>query len=1048
MKTFLKILAAVAALLVVIIIGLNLYLTNERLQNLLMPYINESVGRQVEVGTMSATFFSTFPNPGVEVNSLSIPGDTEEDTLLSMDQLVAGVELFPLFREEINITELVLTNPRFVYRIYADSSTNIDFLLDEQTGDATSEDSYNINIPYFEVHDGYFGYRDGTSNTSATLEDVGGELSLSYADSIQSSIDMEVGGLYATVDSVSYFSGLPLSLTEESVIHTESEVILLEEGTLAIRGLEMDLTGMLSNWSEAFTVDLQFNSSSDNFGDLLRLVPETYAESLEGFQSRGTLDLGGTVQGPVTSDSIPRFDVRVNVQDGYLKDPDLPQAIEDIQIGANATNELVTIQAFNATAGANTLNGSGTLNEPLEDDGTFDMNFVADVDLSTVHQFYDISDFDIEQLDGQLDIDATAKGQLDQPENAAFDGKALLADGLLKYQDVPEAIRNINIDAAGTQELFTIHSLSLQAAQNNFSAEGQIRQLLDESSRQVNNMNTNLQFDLATIKDFYPIDEDTLRLGGTLTAQATLDGRADQIERAVQSGSINLENGFVDYREFDVPFRNITLESVLQGPRMTIVEGGFQSGDNSVQVSGIVNNYLSEDRDLNLKAEGSARLQEISNYYELEPDITDLTGDADFNLSIRGPANAPADMAFSGSLSVQNATMSGESLREPVKDLNGTFTLTPQKATLGQLTFNMGSSDLDVEGALSNYMEYLKEEADRATTPQLTGQVRSTYLDLDELIDWSDTTSTFNLELPDLNGNFSAQIDRFKITGVTMRNLQARATSTPSQINLTQANVELFEGEASGTMVWEIPGDRPSTFNFKGTLDSLRLESFFAEYPILGRDSRFHNYITGTFSTDIDYTTEIDTELNPLIPTTVLNGTFGMSKAQIQNHPLQEGIAGFTRINTLRDVALDQWESTISVEDNILTISELTLTSSDIGMELNGTQHLQTDQIDFKVSVLLPGRFKQTIAPVITKQAANALTRDNGTIMVPLQITGTYGSPSVQPDQGVIKPIVREYLKDKAGNTIRDLFGRDNEEEEEAQPDTATADTSSATTPN
>jgi serine/threonine protein kinase len=76
----------------------------------------------------------------------------------------------------------------------------------------------------------------------------------------------------------------------------------------------MDLTGMLSNWSKAFTVDLQFNSSSDNFGDLLRLVPETYAESIEGFQSRGTLDLGGTVQGPVTSDSIPRFDVRVNVQ--------------------------------------------------------------------------------------------------------------------------------------------------------------------------------------------------------------------------------------------------------------------------------------------------------------------------------------------------------------------------------------------------------------------------------------------------------------------------------------------------------------------------------------------------------------------------------------------------------------------------------------------------------------------------------------------------------------------------------------------------------------
>lgn len=1040
MKIFLKITAAVLVLFLVVIIGLNLYFTNERLQNLLMPYVNESVGRTVEVESMSATFFSTFPNPGVEITNLVIPGDNEEDTLVSMDRMIAGVELFPLLRNEVNITELAFTKPQFTYIIYADSTTNLDFLLEEDAPDTASSGGYDISIPYFEVTRGYFGYEDFTSATFAALDSVNGDLSLTYADSIHSSIDMEVGGLHATVDSVAYITGLPVRLTEESVIHTDSEMVRLTEGTFAIRGLEMDLTGELSNWSEALTVDLQFNSTTDNFGDLLQMVPETYAESMEGFESRGTLDMGGTVRGPVTNDLMPEFDIRFNVADGYLKDPDLPQPIEDIQITANATNELITIKTFNAIAGANTLTGSGTVKEPLEDNGTFDLDFVADADLSTVHQFFDITEMDIEQLDGQLDIDANAEGPIDQPENVTFDGRAVLADGLLKFRDVPEAIQNINIDANGTQELFTINSLTLQAAQNSLSADGEIQNLLDESSRYIN-MITNMQFDLATIKEFYPIDEDTLRLEGQLTAQATLDGRADKLERAVQSGSINLKNGFIDYKEFDLPFRNITLESVLEGPRMTIVEGRFQSGDNSVQISGDINNYLSDDRILNLEAQGNARLQEISNYYELEPDITELTGDADFNLGITGAANDPAGMSFSGKLTVENAAMAGESLREPVKDLNGTFTLTPQKASLSQLTFNMGSSDLDITGALSDYMEYLRDEDDRTATPQLTGQVHSSYLDLDELIDWSDTTSTFNLELPDLDGSFSAQIDRLKITGVTMQNLKAKATSTPSRINLTQANVELFEGEASGTMEWEIPGDGPSTFTFQGTLDSLRLESFFEEYPILGRSSQFHNFITGTFSTDIDYTTKIDTELNPMIPTTVMDGTFGMSKARVQNHPLQEGIAAFTKVNTLRDVALDQWESTISVKDNILTITDLTLTSSDIGMELNGTHHLQTDDINYHVSVNLPGRFKKTIAPVITSQAANALTRDNGTVMVPLQITGTYGSPKVSPDQSVIKPILREYLQDRAGNAIRDLFRRDSDED--AQPDTAAVDTSS-----
>ncbi|MCW9708652.1 DUF748 domain-containing protein [Fodinibius salsisoli] len=1040
MKAFLKIIGGFFALLVVIIVGLNLYFTNDRLQNMLMPYLNEAVGRPVEVESMSVTFFSTFPQPGVEINKLSIPAETEEDTLISLDRMVAGVDLFSLFAENINFSEIELNRPQFTYKVFADSTTNLDFLLEQEETDTTASESYNINIPYFQITEGHFGYQDFTSNTSAALHDLNGDLSLNYADSIRSSIDMEVQQVSATVDSTTYLDGLPLSLTEESIFYPDDEIIQLREGTFAIRGLEMDLVGTLSNWSQTLSIDLQFNSSSDNFGDLLTLLPEN--EYTQGLETEGSLDLGGTIRGAVTEDAIPNFNIRMLVQNGYLKDPDLPQPIEDIRISASATNELVTIDTLNALAGANSLTGSGELQQPLEDNGTFNMDFIADVDLSTVNEFYDISELDLQQLAGQLDVNANAEGQLDQPEQAAFNGKAILADGLLKYQDVPKAITNINVNASGTQDLLTIQSLSLQAAENSFSAEGQVQHLLDEGARSINDMNTNLNFDLATIKEFYPIDEDTLRLEGMLTAQAILDGKADQIEQAVQSGSINLKDGLIDYDSFDAPFRNITFDAVLEGPQMTIVEGSLQSGDNNVQASGVINNYISENRSLNIKTEGSAKLKEISNYYDLEPDITDLSGDADFNLAVQGPANDPSAMFFSGKLTVKNGNMAGESLREPVKDLNGTFSLSPDKASLNNLTFQMGSSDIDVKGSLSNYMAYLKDEKNRKVTPKLTGQYYSKYLNLDELIDWSDTTSTnFNLELPDLNSNVSTQIDQMKITGVTMRNLEAKATSTPKQINLTQANVELFEGKANGTMLWEIPPNKPSTFNFKGALDSLRLESFFEEYPILGKNSQFYKFIAGTFSTSVDYTTKIDTELNPLIPTTLLNGTFGMSEAQVHNHPLQQKLSGFTKIKTLQDVVLDQWKSSIAIDKNILTISDLSLTSKDIGLELNGTQNLQNDNIDFQISLLLPERFKSDIASAITSQAANALTRDNNTIMVPLRVTGNYSNPKVQPDQTVIQPIVKKYLKNKAGNAIKNLFGGD---KKESNPDTTQTDTTTS----
>src|SRR5699024_6978895 len=731
------------------------------------------------------------------------------------------------------------------YQIWADSTTNLDFLFEEES-DTTDSEAFNIRIPYFKINHGRIGYQDATTHTYAQLNNLNGDLSLAYTDSIQSDIDLKVDGLTLTMDSTNYVDGLPMRLTEESVIYMDREIVHLKEGVFAIRGLEMDLSGSMSDWSDTPGVDLQFSSSSDNFGDLLHLLPEN--EYTEGLKTKGSLDLGGTIQGLIADNNSPESDVHIKVSDGRLKDPDRPERIEHDQISSQATNEQIMIDKFSAQAGENSLSATGLLKHPLEDTARFDIDFVADADLSTINSFYNLSEFDIEQLEGQLDVDASTHGTLDNPNRALFDGKLILADGLLKYQEVSEPITDINLKVSGSQDLLKIKKLSLKAAQNSLSAHGNIRKLLNKQNRYIDNMDIDADFDLATIKKFYPIDEDTLRMEGQLKAQATLDGKADQIEEAVQSGSINLSNGFIDHKDFDPPFRELSLESVLEVPQLTIIEAGLKTGSNNLEAAGTVNNYLSQNRTVNLKTEGHALLKELANYYELEPDIKELSGDVDFNLKVTGPPSRPEDLNLSGELTLKDGEMSGEALQEPIRNLNGTFSLTPNKATLKKLAFDMGSSDFDLKGSLSNYMAYLKEKKQRAKTPQLNGQFSSNYLDMDELIDWSDTTSTdFTLELPDLNSSITADINKLKITGVTMENLSGEATTTPERINLKQAYVNLFEGEATGSMVWKIPDNGPSDFNFKGTLDSLRLESFFKEFPILGEDSQFYKFISGVF---------------------------------------------------------------------------------------------------------------------------------------------------------------------------------------------------------
>lgn len=1022
MKTFLKIVVSLLLLFIVILIGLNLYFTDDRLKSTVMPYVNEAVGRTVDVESMSLTFFSTFPQPGLSIQNMRIPGKAETDTLMSLNELTASVELFSLMSDQISVSEISVENPQFTYIVYPDSSTNIDFLLETKDAEQDTAEGYAVDIPYFQIANANFGYRDSTSNTNVQFDELNADISLNYADLIQSTFDLEIGGVSASVNDTSYLSNLPLSLSQESTIDLENETVTIDEGTLSIRGLALNLAGKISDWSTTLTGDLSFSSSSDNFGELLRLVPDEYEEQIKGLETEGSLAIDGTINGQLAGNELPAFDISINVTDGYVKNPELPDPIQNIQLAANATNELLAVETLTADAGENTITANGQLTNPMEENGEFSVEMQGDVNLATISRFYDIGQFDIEQMSGQLAMDGQATGRRNAPEDASFDAIFKLSNGTLKYAEVPKPIENISVDADASQSAITINDMQLQAAENSFSMKGTINQPLQEEQRSID-LQTNLNFDLATIKDFYPIDEDTLSMRGQLAANATLRGKADQIENSVQSGQISLSNGYISHHSLGQPIEDFTLESNLNGPTLSISKASFRTGDNNLSATGTINDYLSDNRSINLDVNGNAVLNEISNYYDLEPSITKLTGQADLNMNISGPLNNPANMKFNGQMTVQDINMEGEAVVQPVTDLNGELNLSPASADLRSLSFNIGSSDITLNGSLSDYMAYLQAEEDRNTTPNLSGSYKSNLLNLDELIDWDDTTTTeIPIHLPDLNSSVDAEVNEMVVTGITMTNLKARASTTPDQINLEEATIELFDGKANGSFVWEVPQPDHTMISFNGSLEGLQAGAFFSEYPVLGEKSRFHEYVSGSFSADVDYFTELDVYLEPLIKTSTMDGNFGMTQSRLQGHPLQNALASLLKTDEFKNAGLDEWKSTFVLDDNIFTIKDLQLTSDDIGLEMDGTQHIVEGDIDYQMQIMMPGRFKNAIASVITKQATEALTQDDGTIMVPLRVTGTHENPKLSPDKKVIEPIVKEYLKDKAGNVLDRIF--------------------------
>ena len=1024
MKLFLKILAVLLALFILLLVGLNLYFTDDRLKNTLLPHVQSAVGSEVEADRMSITFFRTFPRFGLDIDGLSIP-DPQGDPVASVDELLLSVELFPLFRDEITFSRLSITRPVLNYTVFADSTTNIDFLLDTEDEVIEDEEGYSISIPGFTLRDATVLYRDETTNSTISLEQLDADISLFFADLIESRVDARLGSLNVMMDGSSYISNLSIDINQTSTLDLQNEILNFTEGTVSIRGLALNLIGSVSNWSEEEpALSLQFSSTSENFGELLRLAPAEYDEYITGLQTRGSLVLEGSVEGVYSEETLPNFDLTIEVSDGFLQNPDLPEAIEDIHFQILFNNELATINNFRARAGVNSVTGSGTVERPLDDDATFSLDLDGDINLETVSSFYPIEDLGIDDLAGMLKTNARANGRVDRPEDAVFSGIFHLTNGRLKYADVPRPIEQINARIDANQDRVQIAESGFTAANNRFSLSGTILRPLDEEQRTVD-VNANINFDLATIKDFYPIDEDTLSMRGQLIANVALRGRPDpdQIESLLQQSTIELTNGYLAHSIAANPLEDITFRAEASGRRLAISEARFKTGENALSMRGSVTNYLSDNPEVDLTFDGNAVLSSVAGYYSLEPWIQELTGNAVMNLNTRGPVNDIMRIALNGSLEVSNVTAAGDSLFLPVTDLNGSMSITPQTMTLEQFSMMYGTTDITLQGNLRNYLGFLDDHASTETMPAISGTYHSRFLNVDEMIDWDDETDDpLPIELPNLTANVDAAIDRLVIFGIPVTEIKGNGRITPTLIRVDQAEAKLFEGTATGRMDWNVPDPLQTNLLFNGILEGVRAEAFFRDTGFLGPQSTLHNYLTGDFNTEIRYFTELTPEIDPDITTTDASGTFGMSRAQMSGHPIQKRVAEFLNTPELEALTLDAWNADFSIKDTVMTIQNFSITSGNLGMQLDGTLHMISDRINYRATLLLPERFKRGIASVISNRAADALQLDDGRLAVPIRITGTTANPQIRPDNETIERIVRDYIEDGARDLLRRLF--------------------------
>jgi hypothetical protein len=205
-------------------------------------------------------------------------------------------------------------------------------------------------------------------------------------------------------------------------------------------------------------------------------------------------------------------------------------------------------------------------------------------------------------------------------------------------------------------------------------------------------------------------------------------------------------------------------------------------------------------------------------------------------------------------------------------------------------------------------------------------------------------------------------------------------------------------------------------------MDSLRAEKFFKEYPVFGKKNKFYKYISGKFSANTTYETDLNKYLDPVIKTTKAKGSFGTNYLRLKNNPVQVSLAELLGDPQLKDVVVDDWKADYTINNGILTLKNFKLYSKDTGLSLDGTQNLITNRLDYNLTVYLPARYGPKLAKVVGKQVVMALTQDDKSLAVPVAVKGTSDHPKVGINKDVVKKLLDNYLKNAVKNKLKSLF--------------------------
>lgn len=490
MKKFLKItLFSIVGLLIILILIPIFF--KKPIMNKVKEEINKSLNAKVEFSDFNLSLIRGFPNFYVALENMTVVGvgDFQKDTLMAFKTFSAKIDLISAIKmENIKIKSIFLDKPSVYAHVLKDGKVNWDIV--KPTTDSIPADTakseplaFKVNLKKFEIRDAKIVYNDEAGKMYASLNDWDLLLSGDFSDkTTDADLKTSIEKVNFLMDGIKYVKDAKFVFNAMLGADMEKSVYTIKQNEIKLNELSLSLEGSVAMPKEDIAVDLKYKTNKADFKTLLSMVPAVYMKDFESVKTSGKLILDGFIKGIYSEKTMPNVGLNLVVENAMFKYPDLPKAVNNINIdtkvffdGVQNDNTTVDLNKFHLEMGSNPFDLQLHIKTPISD-MQVNGNFTGKIDFSSLT---DVVPMDSLTLKGILESNVDIMGKMSSIQNQNYE--EFKADGTIKLQnfefvskDFPQGVKIVESNMVFSPKFVDLTSFDARIGKSDIQLNGKL----------------------------------------------------------------------------------------------------------------------------------------------------------------------------------------------------------------------------------------------------------------------------------------------------------------------------------------------------------------------------------------------------------------------------------------------------------------------------------------------------------------------------------------------------------------------------------------------